>query len=61
MDYLVPEMQSFHMDMGSLSGAGESDPATHFRDLYGGMGQASVQVQWLPPYTVRTSILRRPL
>ncbi|CAM9213982.1 unnamed protein product [Laminaria digitata] len=39
MDYLVPEMQSYHLDMGSLSGAGEMDPATHFRDLYGGRGQ----------------------
>lgn len=41
MDYLVPEMQSYHLDMGSLSGAGEMDPAMHFRDLYGGRGQAS--------------------
>lgn len=40
MDYLVPEMQSYHLDMGSLSGAGEMDPAMHFRDLYGGRGQA---------------------
>lgn len=41
MDYLVPEMQSYHLDMGSLSGAGEMDPAMHFRELYGGRGQAS--------------------
>ncbi|CAM9411508.1 unnamed protein product [Pylaiella littoralis] len=39
MDYLVPEMQSYHFDMGSLSGAGEVDPAGHFRELYGGRGQ----------------------
>eukprot|EP00904_Undaria_pinnatifida_P003071 jgi/Undpi1/12765/HiC_scaffold_6.g02433.m1 len=39
MDYLVPEMQSYHLDMGSLSGAGETDPAGHFRELYGGRGQ----------------------
>lgn len=44
MDYLVPEMQSYHLDMGSLSGAGEMDPATHFRDLYGGRGQASALI-----------------
>lgn len=41
MDYLVPEMQSYHFDMGSLSGAGEVDAASHFRELYGGRGQAS--------------------
>lgn len=41
MDFLVPEMQSYHLDMGSLSGAGEVDPAGHFRELYGGRGQAS--------------------
>ena len=46
MDYLVPEMQSYHLDMGSLSGAGETDPAGHFRELYGGRGQAST-VSWL--------------
>eukprot|EP00903_Cladosiphon_okamuranus_P017508 g16126.t1 len=39
MDFLVPEMQSYHLDMGSLSGAGEVDPAGHFRELYGGRGQ----------------------
>ncbi|CAM9427731.1 unnamed protein product [Hapterophycus canaliculatus] len=36
MDFLVPEMQSFHLDMGSLSGAGEVDAAGHFGELYGG-------------------------
>lgn len=41
MDFLVPEMQSYHLDMGSLSGAGEVDPAGHFRELYGGRGQVS--------------------
>ncbi|CAM9584598.1 unnamed protein product [Ectocarpus sp. 12 AP-2014] len=41
MDFLVPEMQSYHLDMGSLSGAGEVEAAAHFRELYGGRGQAS--------------------
>lgn len=40
MDYLVPEMQSYHFDMGSLSGAGEADAETHFREIYTGRGQA---------------------
>lgn len=53
LNYLVPEMQSFHLDMGSLSGAGESDPATHFRDLYGGTGQASKYILYV--YTCHTT------
>ncbi len=43
MDYLVPEQQSYHLDMGSVSGAGEVDAAGHFRELYGGRGQASLR------------------
>ena len=41
MDFLVPEMQSYHLDMGSLSGAGEVKPAEHFQELYGRAGQVS--------------------
>lgn len=41
MDFLVPEMQSYHLDMGSLSGAGEVDAAAHFRELYGERGQVT--------------------
>lgn len=40
MDYLVPETQSYHLDMGTLSGAGEMDAMGHFRELYLGRGQA---------------------
>lgn len=39
LDYLVPEVQSYHFDMGSLSGKGEVDPADHFRQLYGGTAE----------------------
>lgn len=41
MDYLVPEMQSYHLDMGSLSGAGEINASSHFLELYGGRGEVS--------------------
>lgn len=41
MDYLVPETQSYHLDMGTLSGAGEMDAMGHFRELYLSRGQAS--------------------
>lgn len=42
MDFLVPEMQSYHLDMGSLSGAGEVDAAAHYGELYGGRSQVSL-------------------
>lgn len=41
MDYLVPEMQSYHLDMGSVSGAGEISAGSHFLELYGGRGEVS--------------------
>ncbi|CAM9154148.1 unnamed protein product [Ascophyllum nodosum] len=42
MDYLVPEIQSYHFDMGSFSGKGEVDPETHYRELYGGVSERRV-------------------
>lgn len=57
MDYLVPEMQSYHLDMGSLSGAGEMDAATHFNELYGGRGQVGcLALPLLLLYTSFTSL-----
>lgn len=44
LDYLVPEIQSYHFDMGSLSGKGEVDPADHFRQLYGGAAEVTLRV-----------------
>lgn len=44
LDYLVPEIQSYHFDMGSLSGKGEVDPANHFRQLYGGAAEVIFRV-----------------
>lgn len=57
MDYLVPEQQSYHLDMGSVSGAGEVDAAGHFRELYGGRGQASFPARPFSPIVIHRMAL----
>ena len=57
MDYLVPEIQSYHFDMGSFSGKGEVDPETHYRELYGGVSEVNNLVVLLLCHYANMSVI----